>query len=261
MFLAIDIGNTNITFGLFDIKDGKANSSALKVWRMSTDKNKTSDEYGTSLINMFFYSRFDSRKVFAVAAASVAPYLNFVFEEMILKYFNKKIFFINYKSSCKLSFASRNPSEIGADRIANSVAAFSIFGGGCVVVDFGTAATFDCIDLKGKYLGGAIAPGPVLSANSLSMKTAQLPQIEMKKPKQAIGSNTVECMQSGIYFGYAGLIKELLVRIKKEMRVKKIIATGGLADLMSAEIKEINCILPDLTLNGIYLIWKQNKRG
>ena len=256
MFLAIDIGNTNITVGLFAASGNKILPKPQKTWRMSTVKGQTADEYGAMLMDMFFYSGFDSSKIKNIAVASVVPALNAVFEELILKYFNKKAFFVNYKNSGKLKFAVSNPKEVGADRIADAIAAYGIYGGGCVVIDFGTATTFDCIDLKGKYLGGVIAPGPAISAQSLNLKTAQLPQVEMKNPGNAIGKTTIECIQSGLYFGYIGLIKEIIARIKKEMMVKKIIATGGLAELMTGEIKEIKINDPDLTLEGIRIIFE-----
>lgn len=258
MFLAIDIGNTNITLGVFDLEKGKAAPKPKKVWRMSTFKGRTSDEYGTLLMDMFFYSGFNAKDVKSVAAASVVPALNGVFEELVYKYFRKKLFFIDHINS-GLKFAAGNPAEAGADRIADVVAAYSFYGGGCIVIDFGTATTFDCIDSKGRYMGGSIAPGPAISAQSLSLKTARLPQVEMKKPAKSIGSTTVECIQSGLYFGYVGLIKEIIKRIKSEMKVNHIIATGGLAELMSGEIKEIEEIAPDLTLEGIRIIWQNTK--
>ncbi|MDR3113570.1 MAG: type III pantothenate kinase [Endomicrobium sp.] len=259
MFLAIDIGNTNITLGLFGINDGKTVSGPKRIWRMSTIKGQTSDEYATMLMDMFFYSGYDGKSVKYVGIASVVPSLNSVFEDLVTNYFHKKAFFVNHVNNGGLEFATSNPKETGADRIADAVAAYSLFGGGTVIIDFGTATTFDCIDLKGRYIGGAIAPGPMISAQSLSIKTAQLPQVEMKKPQDVIGKNTVECIQSGLFFGYVGLIKELIARIKKEMKVKLIIATGGLAPLMIDEIKEIYLNCPDLTLEGIRIIWERHK--
>ena len=258
MFLAVDIGNTNITVGLFDMKNWKVLPKPLKVWRMSTIKEQTSDEYAAILMSMFFYLGFDAKKVSDFAVASVVPSLNTVFEEFVEKYFEKKIFFVDSKNSGGLIFAEGNSKETGADRIANVIAAYSIYGGGCIVIDFGTATTFDCIDSKGIYMGGAIAPGPTISAQLLSLKTDQLPRTEMKKPLKSIGATTVECMQSGLYFGYVGLVKELIARMKKEMEVKHIIATGGLAGLMLDEIKEVEIILPDLTLEGIRIIWEKS---
>jgi type III pantothenate kinase len=258
MFLALDIGNTNITIGLFNIQNEKVLPGPLKVWRMSTIKGQTSDEYATMLKNMFFYSGFDAKKVTCIGIASVVPSLNLVFEELVKNYFDKEAFFVNLINSRGIIFAVANPKEVGADRIADAVAAYCLYGGGCVIIDFGTATTFDCIDEKGRYLGGAIAPGPAISAQSLSLKTAQLPQVEMKKPLKSIGTTTVESIQSGLYFGYVGLVKELIERIKAEMEVKHIIATGGLAGLMLGEIKEIEVILPNLTLEGIRIIWEIN---
>jgi type III pantothenate kinase len=256
MFLAVDIGNTNITVGLFDIQNGKVLPEPLKVWRMSTIKGQTSDEYATILMDMFFYSGFDAKKVTCVGIASVVPSLNLVFEDLVRNYFGRESFFVNSVNSGGIIFAVANPKEVGADRIAAAVAVHSMYRGGCVIIDFGTATTFDCIDEECRYMGGAIAPGPAISAQSLSLKTAQLPQVEMKKPLKAIGLTTVGCIQSGLYFGYVGLVKELIERIKKEMEVKHIIATGGLANLMLDEIKEIEIILPNLTLEGIRIIWE-----
>ncbi|AKL97536.1 type III pantothenate kinase [Endomicrobium proavitum] len=258
MFLAIDIGNTNITLGLFDVKGKKILSGAKKVWRMSTIKGQTSDEYATMLMDMFYYSGFDAKKVEQVAIASVVPSLNRVFTELVEDYFHKKAFFVNHINSGGLKFGNVNPKEAGADRIADVVAAVALYGGGCIIIDFGTATTFDCVDLQGKYVGGAIAPGPAISAQSLSLKTAQLPQVEMKKPAKAVGTSTVECIQSGLYFGYIGLIKEIIARIKKEMKIKNIISTGGLAGLMTEEIKEIKINAPDLTLEGIRIIFERH---
>ncbi|MDR2396064.1 MAG: type III pantothenate kinase [Endomicrobium sp.] len=261
MFLALDIGNTNITVGLFKMEGKNVLSNPLQVYRMSTIKWQTSDEYATMLMNMFFYNDFNARDVKHVAIASVVPSLNVIFEEMTKKYFNKKVFFINHKNCGDLKFASLDNKEVGADRIADAVAAYFMYGGGCIVIDFGTATTFDCIDTNGRYLGGAIAPGPLISAQSLSLKTAQLPQVELKKPSKAIGTTTVECIQAGLYFGYVGLVKEIIKLTKREMKVNHIIATGGVASLMLNEIDEIEVILPNLTLEGIRIIWEKRNRG
>jgi type III pantothenate kinase len=261
MFLALDIGNTNITIGLFNMQKGKVLPGPLKVWRMLTIKEQTSDEYAIILMSMLFYSGFDVKKVTNIGIASVVPSLNFVFEDLVSNYFGKKVFFVNHINSGGIVFNVPNSKEVGADRIADVAAAYSMYGGGCVIIDFGTATTFDCIDKKGRYIGGAIAPGLAISIQSLSLKTAQLPQIDMKKPLKSIGSTTEECMQSGLYFGYIGLVKELLVRIKNEMELKHIIATGGFADLVVGEIKGIEVILPNLILEGIRIIWGSSANG
>jgi type III pantothenate kinase len=257
MFLALNIGNTNITVGLFVMKDESVLPKPLKVWRMSTVKEQTSDEYATLLMDMIFYAGFDAKKVSNFAIASVVPSLNAVFEELIKKYFGGNIFFVNPKNCGGLVFAAGNSKETGADRIANVVAAYSVYNDSCVVIDFGTATTFDCINSEGIYIGGAIAPGPATSAQLLNLKTEQLPYVEMKKPLKSIGLTTVECMYAGLYFGYTGLVKELIARIKKEMEVKHIIATGGLAGLVFDEIEEIEIVLPYLTLMGIQIIWEK----
>ncbi|MDR0977757.1 MAG: type III pantothenate kinase [Endomicrobium sp.] len=256
MFLALDVGNTNITVGLFNMKGGKVLPVPLKVWRMSTIKGQTSDEYATMLMSMFFYSGFDIKKVISIGVASVVPCLNLVFENLVKNYFGKEIFFVNHINSGNIVFAMANYREVGADRIADAVAAYSMYKSSCLVIDFGTATTFDCIDGNGRYMGGAIAPGPAISIQSLNLKTAQLPQVEIKKPLKSIGTATVDCIQSGLYFGYVGLVRELIERMKREMEIKHVIATGGLADFILGEIKEIEVILPNLTLEGIRTIWE-----
>jgi len=260
MFLALDIGNTNITVGLFGKKGGKTLSGPLKVWRMSTREKQTSDEYAVMLMNMFFYSGFDPKNIDNIAAASVVPPLNFVFEKLFKRYFDREVFFVNSENCGKIVFSAGNSKETGADRIANAAAAHSFYSGNCIVVDFGTATTFDCINYKGEYLGGAIILGPGELARLLNLKTSQLPYVDIKKPLKSIGSNTAECIQSGIYFGYIGLVKELIARMKKEMRFKHVIATGGLAGLISSEIKEIEIVLPALTLEGIRIIWESSSK-
>ena len=257
MLLAIDIGNTNITLGLFGFRNGKAAAKPLKVWRLFTNKSETADEYGQKILDLFHYGKIDPSKLKAIAAASVVPVLDSVFKELSIKYFGKKIFFVEGNSSI-LKMKYDNPDEVGSDRIADAYAAYHFFKSPAIIIDFGTATTFDCIDKDGCYLGGAIAPGPLISAESLYKKTAKLPQVEIAKPKSAVGKTTVKSIQSGLYFGYVGLIKEILKRIRSEMKCEPLImATGGLADLIVPEIKEVRKILPDLTLEGIRLIWQE----
>ncbi|MDR2708774.1 MAG: type III pantothenate kinase [Elusimicrobiota bacterium] len=254
MLLVFDIGNTNITMGLFDISNPK---SAKQVWRLSTIKNQTADEYAVLIMDMFCYSNIKIDSIKAVAAASVVPSLNTSFKEMTKKYFNKDLFFVDSHNCAGLKFKVKNKTTVGADRIANCVAAFNEFGGGVIVIDFGTATTFDCVDDEGSYLGGAIALGPAMSAQALSLKTAQLPHVETKKVLKAIGITTEECIWAGLYFGYIGLIKELIARTKKEMHVNRIIATGGLAYIITDEIADIQANCPNLTLDGIRMIWQK----
>jgi len=262
MFLAIDIGNTNITLGLFKFKKNIVEKNPVKIWRIATSKKKTVDEYATVILDIFRYSGIDETKLKVIAVASVVPSLDNVFLELTDLYFHKKAFFVTTKKSGGLKVSYGNPEEVGADRIADAVAVYKMYGGPAIVIDFGTATTFDCIDSKGNYLGGAIAPGPAISAESLTQKTAKLPSVNIKLPENVIGRSTVECIQSGLYYGYIGLVKEILLRLKNKMQPGvKIIATGGLANLISKEIKEIKNIIPELTLEGIRIIWQKENGG
>ncbi len=257
MLLTIDIGNTNITLGIFKAGEAKLSAKPERAWRLFTNKSETADEYGQKILDLFRYDKLDSSKVSAVAIASVVPVLDQVFNELSLKYFGKKAFFVEPDPKI-LKMKYDNPCEVGADRICDAVAAWNFLKKSAIIIDFGTATTFDCIDENGYYLGGAIAPGPLISAESLAKKTAKLPQVEIIKPKSAIGKSTIKCIQAGLYYGYVGLIKEILKRITSEMKSRPvIIATGGLAGLIVPEIEEVKKILPDLTLEGIRIIWQK----
>ncbi len=255
MFLAIDIGNTNITLGLYD-----AQNTIIKIWRIATSKKKMVDEYAITILDILHYSGIDEKKVKAIAIASVVPSLDNVFAELTEVHFHKKAFFITNKNSGGLKIPYGNPEDVGADRIADAIAVHKLFKGPAIVIDFGTATTFDCIDSRGRYLGGAIAPGPAISAQSLAQRTDKLPLVNIALPKNIIGRSTVECIQSGLYYGYIGLVKEIISRLKGNLESKvKIIATGGLATLIVKEIPEIKHIVPELTLEGIRIIY-QNKK-
>jgi type III pantothenate kinase len=258
MLLAIDIGNTNITLGLFKGEVAHAPRGPFKVWRLSTNPAKTADEYGSKILDLFHYALIESAAVRGVAVASVVPALDPVFEELSSKYFKRKAFFVTCAATGGITLQYDPPSEVGADRIADAAAAYALYGGPTIIIDFGTATTFDCVTKKGEYLGGVIAPGPKISAESLVRRTAKLPRVEMRKPQQAIAKSTVSSIQAGLYFGYIGLIKEVLRRLRKEMHGNPlVIATGGLAHLIVPEIKEVRYILPDLTLEGIRIIWEK----
>lgn len=261
MLLTIDIGNTNITLGVFEIISGRAVKGPVKIWRLASDKSRTSDEYGTKILDLFRYALLETSIVKGIAVASVVPVLNGVFEEVAKSYFRIEPFFVVPGNTKMIKILYENPKEVGADRIADAVAAYSFFGGPCVVVDFGTATTFDCINKKGDYLGGVIASGPLISAQSLSERTAKLPHVEIVLPKKTIGKTTIQSIQSGLFFGCIGLVKEILSNIKKEMPENpKIIATGGLAGLIAPKIKEVKHIVPELTLEGIRILWDRASR-
>jgi len=258
MLLAIDIGNTNITVGIFKIEGGRTQAGPLKIWRLATDKTKTGDEYGTKILDLFHYALIEYADIKAVAVASVVPALNFSFEEMSRIYFRRKAFFVSVREKLPISILYDNPEEVGADRIANAVAAIAMFGAPAIVIDFGTATTFDCINKKGEYIGGVIVPGPMIAAESLAKRTAKLPMIDIIRPPKVIGRSTIQSMQSGIYFGYVGLIREILRKVKNEMHSSpQVIATGGLAHLITTEIKEVKAIVNELTLEGIRIIWEK----
>ena len=261
MLLAIDIGNTNITLGVFKYESNRPVKGPVKVWRLSTDKSKTADEFGSKILDFFHYSMLESNDIKAVAVANVVPALNAVFEEVSVKYFGQKPFYVSGDKQDVVQNLYEDPGEVGADRIANAAAAYAFFGGPAIVIDFGTATTFDCIGKNGSYIGGVIVPGPMLGAEALAEKTAKLPKVEIVKPQKVIGKNTVTSMQSGLYYGYTSLIRGILDGIKKEMKgAPVIIATGGLAGKIIKELKEVKAVIPELTLEGIRIIYLKSKK-
>lgn len=260
MLLAIDIGNTQITLGVFRTDQGKPLKGVLSSWRMSTLPHATSDEYGTKILDLFHYAGVESSRVQGVAVASVVPALDAVFRETAKRYFNAAALFVGPGVKTGVNVLYENAAEVGADRIVNAAAAFERVKGACIVVDFGTATTFDCVNRRGEYMGGAIAPGPLMAVSALSEKTAKLPQLgAFREPRSAIGRNTVDSMCSGLFYGYVGLTEEVLRRLRREMGGEpKVIATGGLAGLLAPAIKMIKKVEPDLTLEGLRLIWERN---
>ena len=261
MFLAIDIGNTNITLGLFKFDNNKIEEKPFQIWRIATSKKKTADEYAIKILDIFYYSKIDITKqqIKAIVIASVVPSLDNIFTDLAKRYFKKDVFFVNSKHCANLKFLYNNPQEVGADRIADAVAVYEKYKTAAIVIDFGTATTFDCVDKNGAYLGGVITAGPQISAEALTQKTAKLPQVNINMPAKIIGRTTVECIQSGLYYGYIGLVKEILHRIKNEMMTNniKVIATGGLSYLMVKEMEEIDDVVCELTLEGIKIIWEK----
>lgn len=279
MLLAIDIGNTNISIGLLQIQKEASRGGRIRLssqsaesmttsnliiqsWRLATYRSSTVDEYGTKILDLLQYSTIERNKIKAVAIASVVPPLTPVFEELSQKYFKLKAFVIKGNDKFPMPILYDNPQDVGADRIVNAIAAYSKFGGPCIIVDFGTATTFDCVTKKGEYAGGLIVPGPALAAETLSLHTAKLPKVEIAKPNRLIGKNTVESIQSGLYYGYLSLIDGLLDRLKNELGTNtKIVVTGGLASLIVENSKHIKkeMLLPNLTLEGISMVWEKLK--
>lgn len=255
MMLAVDIGNTNVVLGVYRGRE------LLHHFRLSTNRQSTADEYGVLIHNLFRMSNISVKDVEGVIISSVVPPLVQVIVEMCVKYIGKEPLLVGPGIKTGLNLRYENPREVGADRIVNAVAAIEQYKCPLVVVDFGTATTFDCIDAGANYLGGAIVPGLGISTEALYQRASKLPRIELEKPKKVIGRNTVHAMQAGIIFGYAGQVEGIVRRIKLEMNapVLKVIATGGLAQLIAGETECIDEVNPMLTLEGLRIIYDRNK--
>ena len=254
MLLAVDIGNTNITIGVFDGSKMKA------TWRVATGVHRMPDEYASLILHLFEHEGITSSKITDTILCSVVPPLTGVFEEMCRHYLKVSPILVEAGVKTGVRISMDNPREVGADRIVNAVAAHQLYGGAVIVIDLGTATTFDAVSEEGDYLGGAIAPGIAIATEALFSRTAVLPRVELTHPKRAIGRNTVAAMQSGIVFGYAGLIEGIVTRIKQELGGKaKVVATGGYAELLARETPAIEEVNPDLTLIGLRLIYEMNK--
>ncbi len=254
MLLAIDIGNSNIVIGVFQ------GEKLLATWRVATALHKMSDEYSALILNLMPHKNIKPQNIKEAIICSVVPSLLATFEELCRSYFKVKPLIVEAGIKTGIRIAMDNPREVGADRVVNSAAALHLHGGPLIVIDFGTATTFDAVSKDGEYLGGAIAPGINISAEALFMRTAKLPQVELVAPRRAIGKNSITAMQSGIIFGYVGLIEGIVARIKKELGGQvKVIATGGLAENITKETKIIDTIEKDLTLTGLRLINELNK--
>jgi len=254
MLLALDIGNTTIAIGLFG---GKKLSHH---WKVRSDRDKTCDEYGIILRNLLAFRELDAAAVKAVIISSVVPPLTPIFQTLSHELFGLKAMVVGPGLRTGMPILYEAPLEVGADRVVAAVAAYEKFGGPSIVVDFGTATTFDAVSAKGEYLGGAIAPGIQISAEALYLKTAKLPRIEVKKPAKAVGKTTVASMQSGLYFGYVGLVRNIIDEIRKELgEESRVIATGGFGEQISAEVKAVDAYEPHLVLEGLRIIHERNR--
>ncbi|MAU64770.1 MAG: pantothenate kinase [Dehalococcoidia bacterium] len=253
MLLAIDIGNTNITIGLFN------KETLEKTWRISTSRNNTSDEYGTNILNILSNKDISNKDISAIVMCSVVPPLTTTFIDLFKDYFNISPLIIGSGTKTGIKIMYDSPRDVGADRIVDAAAVLHIYKGPAIIVDLGTATVFDAITANGEYLGGAISPGIGVSAESLYKATSQLKRVELIAPKTAIGKTTTHAIQSGLILGYSELIKGMIKRFKEELdNNAKIIATGGLADIISKEVNLFDIIDHDLTLKGLQILYELN---
>lgn len=254
MLFVIDVGNTQIAAGIFK------GENIIHSWRLRTEKNRTADEMGILFYNFFEHSGIKVSDIRGIAISNVVPPLTFSFSLMSKKYFHTEPFMIGPGIKTGMPILYDNPREVGADRIVNAVAAYKKYEKPLVVVDFGTATTFDCVTAKGEYTGGVIIPGIEISLEALAERTAKLPKIELIRPEKVIGKNTVSAIQSGIIYGYAGMVDAICEKIKEEMGAKtlKFIATGGLAGVISRETTHIESVEENLTLEGLKILYEMN---
>ncbi len=284
MLLAIDIGNTNITIGIFPILQRKSEDRTQKtasnvfskknnpepitaMWRISSDPRRTADEYGTQILDFLHYSLINKEDLTAVAISSVVPPLDETIISAVKIYLNKKPVFLTHQFflTAGLKIEVDNPNEVGVDRLVNAFAVKEIYQEGrpAIVVDFGTAVTFDCVGTKGEYLGGVILPGITAATDALARHTAKLPRVSLAKPTRLIGKNTIECIQSGMWHSYIFIIKNFISALRRELGKKTLtIATGGGMTLFSKnDLKEIDIFSPTLTLEGIKMLWEKISQG
>ncbi len=254
MLLAIDIGNTNITLGVYQA------DQLIAHWRLATDHERMPDEFGILFIDLLHHHNLDVSQIDGICLASVVPPLTGKVSEACRDYIHQSPLVVDAGVKTGVRIRYDDPRAVGADRIVDAAAVQKLYGGPACVVDFGTATTFDAIAENGDYLGGAIAPGIGIAAEALFMRTAKLPRVDLQRPPNIIGKNTVQAIQSGLVFGYVSLVEGMVKRFRAELGEKmKVIATGGLAEVIARETSVLEIIAPWLTLDGLNIIWKLNQ--
>jgi type III pantothenate kinase len=257
MLLAIDVGNTNIVFGVFD------DTTLVRSWRLLTLRERTADEVGLMVIGLLGHGRIDLGLVDGVVMASVVPPLTPIMRGMVIRYFGRDPLIVDPATNAGMPILYERPGEVGADRIANAIAAYEQYGRGrdepLIIADLGTATTFDAVTAAGEYLGGVICPGPQIAADALFQRAARLPRVDVRKPAQVVGRTTVGAIESGLFWGYVGMVEGLIRRMGAELGGHALcVATGGLADMIAPETPLIRHVDGDLTLQGLRIVWQRN---
>jgi len=254
MLLCVDIGNTNIKLGLY------AGDQLVTKWRIFTDESKLADEYGVLLLSLFETENINKDEIDGCAISSVVPELTIAFKELVMRHLGLEPVIVGDVKHPVIHINADNPKEVGSDLISNAVGAVALYGAPCIVIGFGTATTFSAISVKGEFEGVAIAPGIITAAASLFEAGAMLPAVDIHKPDKVIGKNTIQSLQSGLIYGFAGLVEGLVARIKQELGGEaKVVATGGLANMIADEVTCIDAVEPELTLLGVRIIYEKNK--
>jgi type III pantothenate kinase len=263
MLLALDVGNTNTVLGIYRLDDEKSVGDKPELvahWRVTTHRDQTVDEYGVLFVNLFEMHGMAPTQVHHIIVSSVVPPIDSTLRQVCKDYFHVQPLFVEPGIKTGMPVLVDNPAELGADRLVNAIAAFERYGGPCIVVDFGTATTFDVISARGEYLGGAIAPGLGISADALFSRAARLGRVDIRRPAKVIGTNTVTHLQSGLYYGYIGLVDGILERMIAELAAQpRVIATGGLARQISVDSRFISEIDDMLTLDGLLILFERNR--
>ena len=258
LLLAVDVGNTNVVLGIYDLSKGP-DSPLVCSWRLATSRERTVDEYGVSALALMRHQGIEASQIKHVAISCVVPPLHPILMSLASIYFGVEAFYVEPGVKTGVKVLIDNPAELGADRLVNAVAAIEAYGAPIIVVDFGTATTFDVVNAKREYLGGLICPGLKISADALFQRASRLPRVEVAEPDRLVGRNTVQAMQAGIFYGYVGMVDGILERLLAECPEAKVVSTGGLAKVIGPHTRAIRLEAPDLTLDGLRILWLRNQ--